>query len=102
MRELDPLVDAIVERVLARLADRTAAPRPWSQLDGERPPGCGRARYLRIWRRARDAGDPGATADGRARLLTADAYERHRAVVRPRPALRVVGDDLLEQIGGAA
>lgn len=94
--------DALAALRAVVVADRVAAPRPYSQLEGERPPGCGRARYLRVWRRARDARDPGATADGRARLLTVDAYERHRTAVRARPALRVVGDDLLDEIGGAA
>lgn len=96
---LGPLVDLVVERVLERLGERAVAPtRPWSQVDGERPPGCGRARYLRVWRRARDAGDPGATADGRARILTRDAYERHAATSRPRPALRLVAADVLDAL----
>lgn len=45
-------------------------PRPFSQIDGERPAGVGRARYLRAWHRGDDANDPDVTEDGRARLMT--------------------------------
>lgn len=79
---LAPLVDLVAARVLAALAERGGPRATYSQADGERPPGCGRAAYLRIWRAAAAAGDPGATAEGRARLLTPDGYDRHAATVR--------------------
>lgn len=56
-----------------------AASGPYSQLDGERPSGVGRARYLRAWRRGRAAADPEVTADGRARLMTPAAWRSHGA-----------------------
>jgi hypothetical protein len=76
-------VAPIVARLLAACP---AATRPFSQRDGERPVGCGRAKYLRVWRRARAAGDAGATSEGRARILTPDAWARHRQLPsRKRP-----------------
>lgn len=82
---------ARIDRQLAELAvsGRTAC---YSQRDGERPPGCGRVRYLRVWRRARDAGDEGASKDGRARLLTHEAYARHAAMSLARPRARIVDE----------
>jgi hypothetical protein len=79
-----PLVRFLAPLVAAELrAGR--APTVYSQKDGERRPGCGKAKHLRIWRRAWAAGDPGATKDGQARLLTAEAYERHRLPARRAP-----------------
>lgn len=77
-------------------------PRPFSQLDGERPAGCGRIKYLRVWRRARDAGDEGATVDGRARLMTIEAYARHSKIaIRRRPKSTIDVDPLLLEALGA-
>lgn len=52
------------------------APASFSQVDGQRPPGCGRAKYLRVHRRAVQADDPGAWSEGRARLMTPEAWAR--------------------------
>ena len=75
----------------------------FSQHDGSRPPGCGRVRYLRIWRSAFRAGDAGATRDGRARLLTHDAYQRFARIERavessPRP-VEDEANDVLSELG---
>jgi hypothetical protein len=80
--------------------------RLFSQDDVGRPEGCGRTKYLRTWRRARDAGDPGATEDGRARLLTKEAYERHRPRTTrkpkapPVPKTKVAPSDPIEVVLG--
>lgn len=84
---IENLIRQIVREELAKATPRTT-PTHHSQLDGERPPGVGRARYLRAWRRGRDAGDPECTADGRARIMTAAAWQRHGASTptrRPSP-----------------
>lgn len=76
---LTPLARALAPLVAAELLKLGAAApleRPFSQLDGERPPGCKRSKFLRVWGLARDAGDPGATEHGRARLLTSEAFQR--------------------------
>ena len=76
-------------------------PRPFTQV--ERPPGCGKTRFLRVWRLAHDAGDAGATADGRARLLTAEAYARFSPTLTTRRSRKVdapaVSETLLEELG---
>jgi hypothetical protein len=62
----------------------------YSQLDGQRPPGVGRVRYLRAWRLARDEHAPAEMvwSDGRARLMTRDAWVRWGAstsISKPKP-----------------
>jgi hypothetical protein len=81
--------------------------RPYSQREGERPTGCGRAKYLRVWRLAHRACDDGARSQGKSRLLTVDAFERFEAQLRkPRRAvLRVApqpstDDRILTALGG--
>lgn len=101
-RMLAPLVAAELVKLGGAAPDR-----PYSQNDGERPVGCGRVRYLRIWRAAAAAGDVGATEDGRARLLTVEAYQRHaglraRAPKTPPSApvpLPAAEDDVLDALG---
>jgi hypothetical protein len=75
-----------------------ALPRPFSQADGERPPGAGRAKFLRTWRRARDAGDAGAWAEGRARLMSEEAWARWSRTERAR--VLEPATPLLEELGG--
>ncbi len=82
--------DAALRALAAALAPylplATGAPgRPYSQHDGERPPGAGKAKYLRTWRRARDAGDAGAWAEGRARLMTAEAWAAWSRTAKAAP-----------------
>ncbi len=74
----------------------------YSQHDGSRPRGCSRERFLDVWKRAHDAGNEGATKDGRARVLTADAYARHSgrrslAFVRTEPAS--LDDEAARELG---
>lgn len=64
------------ELVAEELANVRRALVEFSQLEGQRPIGVKSTRYLRAWRRGRDAGDPECRADGRARLMTAAAWER--------------------------
>jgi hypothetical protein len=79
----------------------------YSQLDGERPAGAGRARYLRAWRTLRSAADAGATAEGRARIITHEAWTRfvaseaarHHAVVATPETSRA--NRVLAALGGA-
>jgi hypothetical protein len=77
-----------------------ASARPFSQRDGELPPGARRVKFLRTWRRARDAGDAGAWSEGRARLMSPDCWarwarsERSPAATAPPPA-----PSLLEELG---
>lgn len=85
------------------------APRPFSQVDGERPSGAGRERYLRIWRLAHKNGDAGATEQGRARLLTSEAWTRWEAKLpsKAKAKLQLVSapaesraDRVLRELGG--
>jgi hypothetical protein len=78
-----------------------------SQLDGQRYPGAERNKHLRVWKLAFAAGDPGATKQGRSRLLTVNAWHRwcgklpSRAKVKPAPVSHVsVDDEMLEDLGG--
>jgi hypothetical protein len=78
----------------------------FSQRDGDRPLGCSRERFLDVWKRAHDAADDGATADGRTRLLTHEAYDRFARVRRaavplsgPRLVERSVDDQVLADLG---
>ena len=66
----------------------------YSQRDGERPTGAGRERYLRAWRALRRAGDRDVRTEGRARLMTADAWARFVASERPTPRFEVVAPPL--------
>jgi hypothetical protein len=59
----------------------------YSQREGERPPGAGKVKYLRVHRALMAAGDTEAWAEGKARLMSAAAWERG---TRTRPALRLV------------
>jgi len=85
-----------------------AVSRPYSQLDGERPPGRSRESYLARHRRARKAGDHGAWVEGRAHLMTGEAWDRYAprpAAARKAPgpvpvAIRNLDDDVLRQLGG--
>lgn len=92
-------------QVLAPLVARELSAkgsRPYSQVDGERPPGTSKLVYLRAWRAARRQGHPGATSDGRARLLTPEAFAAGRAVMRPpkkaAPELDI-DDKVLKKLG---
>lgn len=58
---------------------------PFSQRDGERPPGCGRAKFLRAHRLLVAAGDARAWSEGRARLISRDAWARFARDERPAP-----------------
>jgi hypothetical protein len=98
------LVRLIDARITARLARAIGcAVTSHSQRDGERPPGAGKAKFLRVHRLAREGGDPGATVQGRARLMTADAWQRWcgaipsraRRPVSPAPAPHVSADDVI-------
>jgi len=109
----DAALRALARALLPYLRDELVsapAPRVYSQLDAERPPGIGRARYLRAWRRGRDAGDAECCADGRARVMTAGAWARHgasstsprRALDEPSRPLAIVRDldaDTLAELG---
>lgn len=69
----------------------SAPPRLWSQYD--LPPGCKTSsKFLKAWRRAAAEGDEGATQDGRARLLTPDAYLRHTRRAKAATAAPTVED----------
>ncbi|MGO9833413.1 MAG: hypothetical protein ACLP1X_04290 [Polyangiaceae bacterium] len=77
-----------------------AGSRPYSQADGERPPGAGRAKFLRAWRRARDAGDSGAWSEGRARLMSSESWARWSRTQRPTVAkASPVAPTLLDELG---
>lgn len=77
-----------------------APARPFSQRDGELPAGAGRIKYLRAWRRARDAGDAGAWAEGRARLMSAEAWAKwSRTQALPKAAPVPEAPSLLAQLG---
>jgi hypothetical protein len=95
------LGDFVREIVRFELARGGASQRPFSQRDGERPPGAGRIKYLRTWRRARDAGD-GAWAEGRARLMTPECWAKwSRSASRPTlaKAPASAAPTLLDELG---
>ena len=96
--------------IVEELATLSRGPREFSQLEGQRPIGVKSTRYLRAWRRVRDAGDAECRADGRARLMTVGAWERwgasaparvtrYRGVTGNAPALPAVTDDVLAELG---
>ena|SRR5580658_10127841 len=76
-----------------------ASSRPFSQR--EPPPGAGRVKYLRTWRRARDAGDAGAWAEGRSRLMTAEAWAKWSRTASPSTATKATPAEpsLLDELG---
>lgn len=76
----------------------------YSQKNGERPPGCSRTKFLAAWRRARDVGDEGVWAEGRARLMRASTWARvSRTAVEPAryvPAPFTIGGlELVDLVG---
>jgi hypothetical protein len=79
------LVRLLAPQVAAELSKAADASRPYSQRDGERPPGCGRAKFLRAHRLLVAAGDAGAWSEGRARLISRDAWSRFARDERPAP-----------------
>jgi hypothetical protein len=85
---VDERVRAIVREEIQSVARSQRA--AYSQRDHERPVGASRVRFLRVWRVAHAARDTGAWAEGRARIMTADAWERWASASgqRPRPELR--------------
>ena len=100
------LAPYLVPLLAAHLGAGANAPRAFSQIDGQRPPGVGRPRYLRAWRRGRDAADPECRADGRARLMMDGAWARWGASpARTKPKLALVApmvsaeDELLAELG---
>jgi hypothetical protein len=48
----------------------------YSQHDGQRPIGAGRAKYTRVWHVAFDAHDQGARREGRALIMDAECWSR--------------------------
>lgn len=98
------LAEALAPHLRALLGQTGHSLRLYSQCDGERPTGCGKTKYLRAWRRALAAGDAGATRDGRARLLTPEAYARHAAAPSRAPApiapVATLEDEVLAELGG--
>lgn len=78
-----------------------ASSRPYSQRDGELPPGARRVKFLRTWRRARDAGDVGAWAEGRARLMTPECWAKWSRTERPPAVAKAPppSPSLLEELG---
>jgi hypothetical protein len=74
---------ALVAPMVAELLQ--ASPKPFSQLEGERPSGAGRVAYLRAHRALVRSGDPGAWSEGRARLMSPDAWARAMANHRHAP-----------------
>jgi hypothetical protein len=78
--------EAHVFRALATLAEqRRDTPTLYSQRDGERPPGCGKAKYLRLHRAAAMAGDKEAWHEGRARIMTPACWTRLAMTAPPIP-----------------
>lgn len=96
---------ALIDERIAAASNSTR--RIYSQFDGERRPGWRREKHLRVWRRARAAGHPGALPpEGRARLLTEEAciaFGVTSAVKTKRPpnvvAIRTNEDDVAAELG---
>jgi hypothetical protein len=76
-----------------------AESRPYSQADGQRPPGAGRIKYLRTWRRARDAHDAGAWAEGRARLMSAECWSKWSRTERAPVVAAPAAPSMLDALG---
>jgi hypothetical protein len=84
------------------IARATPAPQTYSQLDGQRPAGAGRVKYLRAWHALVAAGDTGAWAEGRARLMTAEAWARFISApieIDLRPPPRDLAAEVLRELG---
>lgn len=79
------VVVELLDAVEARSADA-----PYSQRDGERPTGCGREKFMKAHRRGRRAGDSGCWAEGKALLMTRDAWGRLSRAPQARPPLALV------------
>ena len=69
------------------IAGAMAGGRPHTQRDGERPIGAGKAKYLRVWKAAYAAQEKDVWSEGRARLMTPEAWRRLTETV---PVPRVV------------
>jgi len=85
-------------------SERSELGRPFSQLDGERPSGCGKRRYLRAHMARRAVGDLEARCEGRARTMTAACWARFLAS-ETGPKLRIVAPPqsaptMLDRLGG--
>ena len=103
------ILDALTGFVRAVVREELRAGQParaYSQRDGERPPGAGKAKFLRVWRLAAAAGDVEATREGKARLLTAACWARHvsrletrRTRSAPRKSSPSIDDQLLAELG---
>ena len=101
LRELAALLSRVIdERIDARIGTHGADSARYSQRDGERPAGCGASKYLRIHKLVRDAGDPSATVQGRARLMTEECWTRwcnalpsRARKVMPPPAVSTISVD---------
>lgn len=105
-----------IARQVVRELGGARGPVEHSQRDGERPAGARRDLYLQAWRALNRAGDPDVRAEGRARIMSADAWARFvasgNAPQRKRgPRLVTCGpsplaanastdDIVLEQLGG--
>ncbi len=98
----DPM-RALAEALRPYLQQASRGVTVFSQKDGERPPGCGRPKYLRAWRQAHEQGDAGAWSEGRARLMSAECWARRARTEAPSTAKAVVvstpEDDLLAELG---
>ncbi len=94
----------LVMEILAERGQSTGAV-VYSQRQGERPKGCGRPKYLRRWKVAHDAADPGVWAEGRARLMTEEAWarwartEKTPSKVKGLAKVATPANDLLAEFG---
>lgn len=82
------VLDLLVRRVADELVQRGVIQlnaRPFSQREGERPAGCGKPTYLKVWARAVAGGDTEAWAEGRARLMSAGCWGRWAQLARTKP-----------------
>lgn len=78
-----------------------------TQHDGERPAGAGRVKFLRLWRRGHEAGDPGVWSEGRARCMSPEAWARlartdakpRARIVKLQPKPRTLANDVLSELG---
>jgi hypothetical protein len=81
---LDAFVRQIVREEISRARSTGGSGGAYSQRDGERPIGCGKPTYSRVWHRAFDASDPGAWREGRSLIMTAEAWQRWATLFRTR------------------
>jgi hypothetical protein len=85
----DALVRFVDQRIEAKINCSTGATvATYSQRDGERPIGCGRPKYKRVWHRAFAAHDPDARREGRSLLMSAACWARWCSLPSraPKPA----------------